>query len=128
MYQPYYRRQTLHQPYYRRFSPAILREKASTLLKEDAPIILQEDAPAILQEKASTLLKKNAPIILQEDAPAIIQEVWDRDGKTFQRASNAGVNLFLARVKCVENFTLFCCKRHFTLFWLILKGFYLVNF
>ena len=30
--------------------------------------------------------------------------------KTFQRASNAGVNFFLARVKCVPSFTLFCCK------------------
>ena len=55
-----------------------------------------------------------------------------RDGKTFQRASNAGVNFFLARVKCVPNFTLFCCKselcRDFAVFGVILKGFYLVNF
>ena len=49
----------------------------------------------------------------------------------FQRASNAGVNFFLARVKCVPNFTLFCCNselcRNFALFGVILKGFYLVN-
>ena len=58
--------------------------------------------------------------------------IVSRDGKTFQRASNAGVNFFLAGVKCVPNFTLFCCKselcRDFALFGVILKGFYLVNF
>ena len=54
-----------------------------------------------------------------------------RVGKTFQRASNAGVNFFLAQVKCVPNFTLFCCKSElccdFALFWVIPKGFYLVK-
>ena len=59
-------------------------------------------------------------------------DVTGRDGKTFQRASNAGVNFFLARVKWVPNFTLFCCKSElccdFALFLVILKGFYLVNF
>ena len=33
-----------------------------------------------------------------------------RDGKIFQRASNAGGNFFLARVKFVPNFTLFVAK------------------
>ena len=55
-----------------------------------------------------------------------------RDGKTFQRASNAGVNCFLPRVKCVPNFTLFCCKSelccNFALFGVIIKDFYLLNF
>ena len=53
-----------------------------------------------------------------------------REGKTFQRGSNAGVNFFLAQVKCGPNFTLFCCKselcRDFTLFWVTRKGFYFV--
>ena len=31
-----------------------------------------------------------------------------RDGKTYEGASNACVNLFLARVKSVPNFTVFC--------------------
>ena len=52
--------------------------------------------------------------------------------KTFQHASNAGVNFFLAQVKCGPNFTLFCRKsdlcRDFALFGVILEGFYLINF
>ena len=56
----------------------------------------------------------------------------NRDGKTFQRASNAGVNFFLARVKCVQSCTRFCCKselcRDFVFFGVIPKSFYLVNF
>ena len=36
--------------------------------------------------------------------------VVSRDGKMFPRASNAGVNFLLARVKFVPNFTLFCRK------------------
>ena len=36
-----------------------------------------------------------------------------RDGKTYERASNARVNFFLARVKTVPNFTLFCRKKTF---------------
>ena len=55
-----------------------------------------------------------------------------RDGKKFQPASNAGVNFFLAPVKCVPKFTLFCCKSElccdFPLFGVILKGFYSVHF
>ena len=55
-----------------------------------------------------------------------------RDRETFWRANNAGVHFFLARVKCVPNVTLFCCKSelycNFVLFGVIIKGFYLVNF
>ena len=44
----------------------------------------------------------------------------------FQRASNAGVKFFLARVKFVSNFTLFCRKselsRNFVLFGVTLKA------
>ena len=56
---------------------------------------------------------------------------WDRDGKTYKLASNACVKLFLAWVKSVPNFTLFCCERElcreFTLFWVILMAYNLVN-
>ena len=49
-----------------------------------------------------------------------------RDGKMFQRASYAGVNFSLVQVKCVPNFTLFCCKselcRDFALFGVTLKA------
>ena len=62
----------------------------------------------------------------------VIKYLEVRDGKTFQRASNDGVNFFLAHVKYVPNFMLLCCKtelcRDFALFWVILKGFYLVSF
>ena len=53
-------------------------------------------------------------------------EVLVRDRKTFQRASNAGAFFFLARVKFVPNFTLFCRKSelgcNFALFGLTLKA------
>ena len=68
----------------------------------------------------------------EQPLAALVMLKARRDGKTFQRASNADVNFFLARVKCVPNLTLFCCKselcRDFALFGVILKGFYLVNF
>ena len=60
-------------------------------------------------------------------------DVLLRDEKMFHRASNAGVKFFPARVKCVPNFTLFCCKTELMrnlagFFLVILKSFYLVNF
>ena len=54
-----------------------------------------------------------------------------RDGKTYERASNACVNFFLALVKSVQNFTLFCRKnelcRYFVRFRVVLMAFKLVN-
>ena len=55
----------------------------------------------------------------------------DRDGKTYERASNACVNFVLAWMKSVQNFTLFCCEnelcRDFALCRVILMAFKLVN-
>ena len=53
--------------------------------------------------------------------------IWNLgDGKTFKRASNACVNFFLARVKSVPNFTVFCCKsegcRNFAFFLYFFAG------
>ena len=57
---------------------------------------------------------------------------WPRDRKTFQRASNAGSNFFLVRVKCVPNFTLSCRKSelccNFAPFGVILRIFCLAFF
>ena len=54
-----------------------------------------------------------------------------RDGKTYKRTNNVCVNFFLARVKSVPNFTLFCRKselcRDFALFGVILMA-YVVNY
>ena len=54
-----------------------------------------------------------------------------RDGKTYERASNARVNFFLAGVKSLPNFMLFYCKNelycNFALFRVILLVFRLVN-
>ena len=54
-----------------------------------------------------------------------------RDGKTYERASNACINFFLAWVKSLPNFTLLCCKnelcRDFALCRVILMVFRLVN-
>ena len=38
-----------------------------------------------------------------------------RDGKTYEPASNARVNLFLARVKYLSNFTLFVAKMSYVI-------------
>ena len=68
----------------------------------------------------STKLIQLAPTLCRLTQPMA------RDGKMFQRASNAGVNFFLARVKFVPNFTLFCHKselcRDFALFGVTLKA------
>ena len=40
----------------------------------------------------------------------MIYHAQGRDGKTFQRASNAGVNFFLFRVKCVQILRCFVAK------------------
>ena len=57
---------------------------------------------------------------------------YARDGKMYKLASNAGVNFFVARVKSVQNFTLFCHKSelccYFALFGVTLMDFNLVNF
>ena len=54
-----------------------------------------------------------------------------RGGKTYERASNACVNLFLALVKSFQIFTLFCCKNefccNFAFYRVILMVFRLVN-
>ena len=61
----------------------------------------------------------------------VIQKV-NRDGKTYERASNACVKMFIVWVKSVTNSTLFgreselCCD--FALFGVILMAFNKVNF
>ena len=56
----------------------------------------------------------------------------NRDGRKYERASNVCVKFFLARVKSVPNFTLFCCKNElccdFVLCRVILITFKLVYF
>ena len=53
------------------------------------------------------------------------------DGKTYKGASNACVTFFLAWVKYVQNFMLFCCKSElccdFALLGVVLMAFSLVN-
>ena len=70
-----------------------------------------------------TLVRKNCQHI---ESYAVILSARNRDGKMFQRASNAGLHFFLARVKFVPNFTLFCCKNElccdFALFGVTLKA------
>ena len=46
----------------------------------------------------------------------------------FQCASNAGVNFFLARVKFVPNFTLFCCKSELCRDFAFLGGIFFCTF
>ena len=57
---------------------------------------------------------------------------YTRDGKTYKRAINACVKNFLARVKYVRNFTLFCRESElccdFALLGVIFMAFNLVNF
>ena len=63
---------------------------------------------------------------------AIMKKPGSRFGKTYKRASNACVNFFLAWVKYVPNFTLFCRESElccdFALLGVILMAFNLVSF
>ena len=38
----------------------------------------------------------------------ILVDMWDRDGKTYERASNAHVNFIIVWIKSVTDSTLFC--------------------
>ena len=64
--------------------------------------------------------------------PSLVISGRPRDGKTYKCANNACVNFFLAWVKYMLNFLLFCCESevccNFALLGVIPMAFDLVNF